>query len=162
MALPVMMPNESKIALTIVPLKLLQQNHVHNLVLMMCNRILREDISLKLLASTASLHLYSMKIHHMILQYGRYARFYLHIGFMEWSWDVGSQKRHIRLQEYLLCSGTVFLIHGHIPPLARLLKTPSFTNSVGLFLINEGHHIVTGSQPHGNDPPHWPAYGKLL
>jgi hypothetical protein len=29
--------DEGKITLTIVPLKLLQQNHVHILVLMMCN-----------------------------------------------------------------------------------------------------------------------------
>jgi superfamily II DNA/RNA helicase len=83
MALPVMMLNEGKIALTIVPLKLLQQNHVRNLVLMMSNRIPREDISLKLLASTASLHLCSTKIHHMILRYGRYVWFYLCIGFAE-------------------------------------------------------------------------------
>lgn len=83
MALPVMMLNEGKIALTIVPLKLLQQNHVRNLVLMMSNRIPREDISLKLLGSTASIRLCSTKIHHMILRYGRYVWFYLRIGFME-------------------------------------------------------------------------------
>jgi superfamily II DNA helicase RecQ len=62
----------------------------------------------------------------------------------------------------IFCAAEQFFpIHGHIPPLARLIKTPSFTNSVGLFLIDEGHHIVTDGQPHGNDPPHRPAYGKL-
>ena len=61
MALPVMMLNEGKITLSIVPLKLLQQNHVRNLVLTMCNRIPREDISSNLLTSTASLHLCSMR-----------------------------------------------------------------------------------------------------
>jgi superfamily II DNA helicase RecQ len=51
--------------------------------------------------------------------------------------------------------------HGHIPPLARLIKTPSFTKSIGLLLIDEGHHIVTNGQPHRNGPPHQPVYGKL-
>ena len=61
----------------------------------------------------------------------------------------------------IFCAAEQFFpIHSHIPPLARLLKTPSFTNSVGLFLIDEGHHIVTDGLPHGNDPLHWLAYGK--
>src|SRR5882762_908100 len=55
----------------------------------------------------------------------------------------------------------LFPIHGHIPPLARLIKTPSFAKSIGLLLIDEGHHIVTDGQSHGNEPPHRPAYGKL-
>jgi len=54
-----------------------------------------------------------------------------------------------------------FPIHGHIPPLARLLKTPSFASSIGLFLIDEGHFIATASQSQGKEPPHQPAYGKL-
>jgi superfamily II DNA helicase RecQ len=62
----------------------------------------------------------------------------------------------------IFCAAKQFFpIHGHIPPLARLLKTPSFTRSVGLFLIDEGHLISTAGQPHGKDPPHRPAYGKL-
>ena len=66
MALPVIMLNEGKITLSIVPLKLLQKNHVHNLALTMCSQIPREDISSNLLTSTAFLHLCSTKIHHMI------------------------------------------------------------------------------------------------
>jgi superfamily II DNA/RNA helicase len=37
MALPVMMLDEGKITLTIIPLKLLQQNHVHTFVLTISN-----------------------------------------------------------------------------------------------------------------------------
>jgi hypothetical protein len=55
----------------------------------------------------------------------------------------------------------LFPIHGHIPPLARLIKTLSFAKNIGLLLIDKGHHIVTDSQSHGNEPPHRPAYGKL-
>ena len=54
-----------------------------------------------------------------------------------------------------------FLINGHIPPLVRLLKMPSFTSSIGLFLIDEGHFIAMASQSQGKEPPHQPAYGKL-
>ena len=39
MALPVTMLDEGKIALTIIPLKLLQQNHVRTVILMACSRI---------------------------------------------------------------------------------------------------------------------------
>jgi hypothetical protein len=57
----------------------------------------------------------------------------------------------------IFCAAEQFFpIHGHIPPLARLLKTPSFTRSVGLFLIDEGHFISTAGQSHGKDPAHRP------
>ena len=62
----------------------------------------------------------------------------------------------------IFCTAEQFFpIHGHIPPLVRLLRTPSFTKSVGLFLVDEGHFIATAGQSHGKDPPHRPAYGKL-
>jgi len=75
MALPVMMLYEGKIALTIVPLKLLQQNHVRALILTISvdGWYLIVHGSWKHLISMVSHCSCSMKIHHMMMRYGRYA-----------------------------------------------------------------------------------------
>jgi len=94
----------------------------------MSNRIPREDISLKLLGSTASIHLCSTKIPHMILRYGRYVL--VLSAYRLYGVKLGCRllkKWHIWIQEYLLCSGTVFFpdSRAHNPaPLARLIKNP--------------------------------------
>ena len=75
MVLPVMLLDDKKMAITIVPLKLLQQNHVRPLTLTISvdGWYLIVYVSWKHLISMVSHRSCSMKIHHTMMRYGRYA-----------------------------------------------------------------------------------------
>jgi len=67
---------------------------------------------------------------------------YIYIVVFRYNNNFQALKKGTSAFKNIFCAAKQFFpMHGHVPPLARLLRSPSFTESVRLFLVDEGHFI---------------------